>query len=151
MKNEERVIKFKSQQLAVNCKTKEQAKKFCKWCYENGLEWKGNKVDKICWYYGDKTCYTYNNRLLHSYISNTIKNGYKIITYQDFFKDEGILCDEISLYNLLNDMKENIERVKNIVFELEKTKNAYKKVCRQLAEKTVAPKEYWEKWGMEDE
>ena len=27
MTNEERVIKFKSQQLAVNCKTKEQAKK----------------------------------------------------------------------------------------------------------------------------
>lgn len=28
---------------------------------------------------------------------------------------------------------------------------AYKKVCRQLAEKTIAPKEYWEKWGMEDD
>lgn len=28
---------------------------------------------------------------------------------------------------------------------------AYEKVCRQLAEKTIAPKEYWEKWGMEDE
>ena len=28
---------------------------------------------------------------------------------------------------------------------------AYKKVCRQLAEKTIAPKEYWEKWGFEDD
>lgn len=33
----------------------------------------------------------------------------------------------------------------------EKYLKAYKKVCRQLAEKTIAPKEYWEKWGMEDE
>lgn len=37
------------------------------------------------------------------------------------------------------------------VNELIKFEKAYKKVCRQLAEKTIAPKEYWEKWGMEDE
>lgn len=32
-----------------------------------------------------------------------------------------------------------------------KVEKAYKKVCRQLAEKTIAPKEYWEKWGMKDD
>ena len=37
------------------------------------------------------------------------------------------------------------------VNELIKVEKAYKKVCRQLAEKTIAPKEYWEKWGMEDD
>lgn len=33
----------------------------------------------------------------------------------------------------------------------EKYLKAYKKVCKQLAEKTIAPKEYWEKWGLEDD
>lgn len=32
----------------------------------------------------------------------------------------------------------------------EKYLKAYKKVCKQLAEKTIAPKEYWEKWGLDE-
>lgn len=95
MTNEERVNKFRNEKIAVNCKTEEEAKSFIEWCYENGIEWGIPELDEThstCFrYYRNETCYAfgfdgdihlgYGSKHFHE------EEGYEVITYKDFMKE----------------------------------------------------------------
>lgn len=51
MRNEERIEQFRTDDIAINCETKQEAKQFLDWCYENGMEWHASikKVYSLCW------------------------------------------------------------------------------------------------------
>lgn len=92
MTNEERIEKFKNENVAVNCKTEEEARKFIEWCYENGFEWDISKPGVThFYYYEDKTCYTFNfcdcEHLGYGTKSFHKREGYEVIKYKDFMKE----------------------------------------------------------------
>ena len=92
MTNQERIEKFKNENVAVNCKTEEEARKFIEWCYENGFEWDISKPGVThFYYYEDKTCYTFNfcdcEHLGYGTKSFHKREGYEVIKYKDFMKE----------------------------------------------------------------
>ena len=109
MTNEERVRKFKSHKLVINCRTEEEAKKFVKWCFENGVKWLTSSVITTRWSCCD-TCYRCyeDGCLVNSIISSY--SEYEIITYKDFFKDE----EQTNLKYMID----NYESIKNIDMRL---------------------------------
>lgn len=92
MTNEERVQKFKSVKIAVNCSTEEEAKQFVKWCNDNGIAWinstmSGTEYDL----YLTDTCYMYHPVYRSLYITskrNLEKCKNKIIAYKEFMKKD---------------------------------------------------------------
>lgn len=88
MTEKERVERFKSHNLVVNCRTEDEDEKFIDWCYENGIKWDEScEKGDVC--YSKDTCYRVyeDNTLTHSnyiYYSNM---GFEIMTYQEFFKE----------------------------------------------------------------
>lgn len=89
MTNEERVKKFKSHDLVVNCQTEEEAKEFLKWCYDNGIKWECDDINTTHWH-NCETCYRcfVDGVLSWSELSSYNKSRFLIVTYQDFFKQE---------------------------------------------------------------
>lgn len=63
--NKEMVLKFKNDNLVVNCRTLKEAKDFFETLKANGITrwYNGNKIDSANTYWGmikEKTCYTYD-------------------------------------------------------------------------------------------
>lgn len=82
-------FKDKNNKIAVHCKTKEEAKFFCKQMHEHGMEWKDGDsyLDISCWYgYRDKTCYN-NHGGYSSYIFYE-EEKYTILEWSDYMKKE---------------------------------------------------------------
>lgn len=94
MTNKERVEKFKNEKIAIHCETEEEAKSFVNWCYLNGMRWGGSKPTKTFYDINkNDTCYTFNftgdNYLEYSCKQFYKDEGWKIIKYKDFMKEEG--------------------------------------------------------------
>ena len=53
------VERFKTERIAINCETEQEANKFIDWCYDNGLEFKNSKKTYFSEYL-ERTCYSYN-------------------------------------------------------------------------------------------
>lgn len=111
MTNEERVQKFKSGKIAVNCSTEEEAKQFVKWCNDNDIAWlNSTKSGAEYELYLTDTCYIYHPFYGSLWITskrNFEKCKNKIISYKEFMKgykkrmtnleryyDELISCDK---------------------------------------------------------
>ena len=88
MTNEERVQKFKSGKIAVNCSTEEEAKQFVKWCNDNDIAWlNSTKSGAEYELYLTDTCYMYHPVYRSLWITskrNFEKCKNKIITYKEF-------------------------------------------------------------------
>lgn len=86
MRNEERIELFRTDDIAINCETKQEAKQFLDWCYENGMEWHAS-IKKSTHYAGKETCYSYLTHLGVGSIQHYKTEGFKIIKYKDFKKE----------------------------------------------------------------
>lgn len=86
--DKERVEKFKSGKIAVNCSTKEEAKQFVKWCNDNDIAWlNSTKSGAEYELYLTDTCYIYHPFYGSLWITskrNFEKCKNKIITYKEF-------------------------------------------------------------------
>lgn len=88
MTDKERVEKFKSGKIAINCSTEEEAKEFTKWCNDNGIAWLNSTKNGAEYdIYLTDTCYMYNP--IYSSLWITSKRNFekcknKIITYKEF-------------------------------------------------------------------
>lgn len=91
MTNEERVNKFKNEDIVINCETKEEAEAFIGWCFANNLKW-ANKDDNGTYFenYNANTCYSYSFHdapvLGYDYSEFYIDSGWEVIKYKDFMK-----------------------------------------------------------------
>ena len=73
---------------AMHCKTKEEAKDFCRYLDGLGRKWcDGEKyTENTCWdVYKDKTCYDFNDGTYDS-LSYFEENGYTILEWSDFYE-----------------------------------------------------------------
>lgn len=90
MTNEERIQKFKSGKIAVNCSTEEEAKQFVKWCNDNDIAWlNSTKSGAEYELYLTDTCYIYHPFYGSLWITskrNFEKCKNKIISYKEFMK-----------------------------------------------------------------
>lgn len=88
MTDKERLKKFKSGKVAVNCSTEEEAKAFVKWCYDNDIGWSfGNEMSTCFGVYNNKTCYSYYKplkTLCFNEKSFSIEMKDEIMTYKEF-------------------------------------------------------------------
>ena len=83
------IERFKDERMVVNCKTEEQAKEFIEICYENDMQWGSNGRSATFWdRYEEEMCYEYDIRYLY-YSSKEYfgKNGYQIITFDEFMEE----------------------------------------------------------------
>lgn len=91
MTDKERVEKFKSGEIAVNCSTKEESRQFIEWCYLNDIRWTDNNNTVRTYFYVNKenTCYKFNiasGALFYSSKKFYKNNGYIVITFKEFMK-----------------------------------------------------------------
>lgn len=90
MTDKERVEKFKSGKIAINCSTEEEAIEFVKWCHDNNIEWLNSTKNGAEYdIYLTDTCYMYHPFYSSLWITskrNFEKCKNKIITYKEFMK-----------------------------------------------------------------
>lgn len=90
MTDKERVEKFKSGKIAINCSTEEEAIEFVKWCHDNNIEWLNSTKNGAEYdIYLTDTCYMYHPFYRSLWITtkrNFEKCKNKIITYKEFMK-----------------------------------------------------------------
>ena len=88
MTDKERVEKFKSGKIAINCSTEEEAIEFVKWCHDNNIEWLNSTKNGAEYdIYLTDTCYMYHPFYRSLWITtkrNFEKCKNKIITYKEF-------------------------------------------------------------------
>jgi hypothetical protein len=93
----EKFERFKNEKIAVNVRSQKQYGDFMKMCEEQGLQWNSGDLPTkyptkyyVYNYHKENTCITLNNlkRLTYCDIDFYKNNGYKIITYKDFMKEE---------------------------------------------------------------
>ena len=88
MTDKEKVEKFKSGKIAVNCSTEEDAKEFVKWCHDNNIEWLNSTKNGAEYdIYLTDTCYMYHPFYRSLWVTtkrNFEKCKNKIITYKEF-------------------------------------------------------------------
>lgn len=88
MTDKERVEKFKSGKIAINCSTEEEAIEFVKWCHDNNIEWLNSTKNGAEYdIYLTDTCYMYHPFYSSLWITskrNFEKCKNKIITYKEF-------------------------------------------------------------------
>lgn len=94
IKEKEFFEKFRNENIAVNCETKEEAAAFVKKCYSENILWNGSDPYNTYFNeYKDKTCYTFNFRTHHYYLEYSEKDfyekrGWTIVKYKDIIKEE---------------------------------------------------------------
>lgn len=90
MTDEERIEKFKSGKIAINCSTEEEAIEFVKWCHDNNIEWLNSTKNGAEYdIYLTDTCYMYHPFYSSLWITskrNFEKCKNKIISYKEFMK-----------------------------------------------------------------
>lgn len=94
------VERFKTERIAINCETEQEANKFIDWCYDNGLEFYNGKKTYFSEYL-EITCYSYNYcgdcKLEYCRAEFYDERNWKIIKYKDYFK-EGIKMKNFEKY-----------------------------------------------------
>lgn len=83
--------KFLNGELAVNCRTENQAKKFLKYCEEQGIKWTDGTLlsDYLGWEeYKEKTTYGIQRGLIYRNYDVEVRFGIEVIPYKQFFKPE---------------------------------------------------------------
>lgn len=90
MTDKERVGKFKSGKIVVNCSTEEDAKEFVKWCYRNDIKWEFQD-ESITYFDSDKDeiyyiYYSAKESLCFCDKSYCIDHNYEVITFKEFMK-----------------------------------------------------------------
>ena len=94
------VERFKTERIAINCETEQEANKFIDWCYDNGLEFYNGKKTYFSEYL-ERTCYSYNYcgdcKLEYGIAEFYDEENWKIIKYKDYFK-EGIKMKNFDKY-----------------------------------------------------
>ena len=106
MKKEFDWSKFKTEDIAVNCKTEEESKDFIKQCIKHGItEWSnGDKLDinNNCWtLYKEKTCYGYRLEyygLCYGYKEYYKNHNYKILEWKDYINKSKEELNIIEVY-----------------------------------------------------
>ena len=88
MTDKERVGKFKSGKIGVNCSTEEDAKEFVKWCYRNDIKWQFQD-ESITYFDSDKDeiyyiYYSAKESLCFCDKSYCIDRNYEVITFKEF-------------------------------------------------------------------
>ena len=80
---------FKNKDIAVHCKTENEAKDFIGKCYEHEIMWSDKNINKTNWDFKTKnTCYDfcqYNNALAYAIKSYYIQNKYVILEWSDYY------------------------------------------------------------------
>ena len=89
----EKFERFKNEEIVVNVRSQKQYDDFMKMCEEQGLKWyNGDLPTEINFYndYEEEICIKVTNltRLTYCNINSYKNDGYKIITYKDFIKEE---------------------------------------------------------------
>lgn len=83
--------KWKDKDVAMHCKTSEEAKEFCRLMHENGLEWGSGDsyLYKILWNTFDKnTCYVFNKGIYGDYEELMDDDRYTILEFEDYIVKE---------------------------------------------------------------
>lgn len=86
--------KFKKEKIAVHCKTKEEAKDFCREMHDYGMKWiDGNSYLDITNYEVKKseTCYDGTGSYARYAFYN--RNGYTILEWSDYMQKEFTKAD----------------------------------------------------------
>lgn len=85
---------YKNNNIAVHCKTEEEAKDFCKQMHEHGLKWCSGDLymEKTNYYaYSDKICYYADGK--YSDLDYAWEKYYKILEWSDYMKKEFTKAD----------------------------------------------------------
>lgn len=80
-------FKNKDNKIAVNCKTEEEAKDFCRQMHEKGMRWSDGEtlLENTVWYvHGEKTCYVYGVSFSHYRWAK--KKGHRILEWSDYMQ-----------------------------------------------------------------
>ncbi len=86
--------KFKTEKIAVHCKTEEEAKDFCKKMHEQGMKWKnGNSYIKKQYYdvHQEKMCYYADGEC--SDLGYAKEKGYIVLEWSDYMQKEFTKAD----------------------------------------------------------
>lgn len=95
---------FKKRKFVVNCKTKEEAKKFIDMCREAKID--GEDIFSTWSVYGEKTCYSFSS-------SNGSMNQYLSYCEKDFYIGEGI--DVVDFKEFKKDVTKNGHTFKELM------------------------------------
>ncbi|MGX8833985.1 DUF3850 domain-containing protein [Amedibacillus sp. YH-ame6] len=108
--NEKLVERFKRGKIVVNCKTENEAKRFIKWCFENGMRWMWDDV--TCTHFNDdyNICYGYDSYLKHGNYDYYISQMHTIVSFNEMFnntftKDDLKVATSIDLGEVVKNMK----------------------------------------------
>ena len=86
--------KFKTEKIAVHCKTEEEAKDFCKKMHEQGMKWKnGNSYIEEQYYdvYQEKMCYYADGE--YSDLDYAKEKSYIVLEWSDYMQKEFTKAD----------------------------------------------------------
>ena len=120
MTDKERVEKFKSGEIAVNCSTEEESRQFIEWCHRNDIRFTNNDNDTIRTYFyvnKENTCYKFN-----------IESGGLLYSSKKFYKNNGSIV--ITFKEFMNKSITNLEYILNN-FDRETILNTYS-ICANL-------------------
>lgn len=93
---------FKNGEFVVNCRTEDQAKKFVKICYDNGIEWfdpDDHKSETYWDCYGYEICYRADDYDLCCASIEWYNGEWQIITFDEFMEE----------YEMKNFTKDNLK------------------------------------------
>ena len=92
MTDKERLEKFKSGKIAVNCPTEEEAREFIKWCYDNDIKWNfGKELSTYFYLNWEQTCYFYHKDSERLYCSEKFylfAERIPIMSYKEFMEKD---------------------------------------------------------------
>ena len=111
--NNKFIQKFKSEDIAVNCETYEEAKEFCECMDRYDLNWFSNQFDDIRFeYYKENTCYEFKQYRMYSPIIFFKEEGYTIIKFKDLIFENNSNTKEETMKEFIEYWKNNKVAVK---------------------------------------
>lgn len=144
--DKERVEKFKSGKIAVNCFTEEEARQFIEWCYRNDIRWQHDYKTKTYFdVYKDRTCYRFDhkiNRLFYLSKKFYAIEGFDVITYKEFMKADKNRVTNLDKYHdaFINAHKSIVCYFKN---DIKNEKCPSDKSCNECREQFL-------KWALDE-
>ena len=90
MTDKERLEKFKSGKIAINCPTEKEAREFIEWCYINDMKWNfGEELLTYFYIFEEQTCYFYHKDSERLYCNEKFylfAERIPIMSYKEFMK-----------------------------------------------------------------
>lgn len=93
--------KYKDQEVAMHCKTEQEAIDFCNYMYNHGKKWtngRSYKEDTNYIYHHSETCYCFNNGT-YDKREYLIEEGFEILEWSDFMNSRN---EQFSKSDLIN-------------------------------------------------